>query len=99
MIDLNLTSVFHASQAALHHLFATIRDQGARGAEIVNVIAVSGMAADRGFPVYSAAKAGALNLTRSNALELPRLGVRVNAVSPGADRSPALGAGADLAKP
>lgn len=56
---LNLTSVFHASR-------------GARGAAIVNVISVSGMAADRRFPAYNASKAGALNLTRSIALELPR---------------------------
>jgi meso-butanediol dehydrogenase/(S,S)-butanediol dehydrogenase/diacetyl reductase len=80
--------VFHASQAALPHLLATIRDHGARGAAIVNVISVSGMAADRGFPAYNAAKAGALNLTRSIALELAPLGVRVNAVSPGAVETP-----------
>jgi meso-butanediol dehydrogenase/(S,S)-butanediol dehydrogenase/diacetyl reductase len=88
MIDLNLTSVFQASQAALPHLLATIRDQDAPGAAIVNVISVSGMAADRGFPAYNAAKAGALNLTRSMALELAPQRVRVNAVSPGAIDTP-----------
>jgi 3-oxoacyl-[acyl-carrier protein] reductase len=42
-------------------------------------------------PVYSATKAGVIGLTRSNAVELARFGVTVNAVCPGPIQTEMLG--------
>jgi meso-butanediol dehydrogenase/(S,S)-butanediol dehydrogenase/diacetyl reductase len=76
----NLHALFESCQAALPFLQAS--------AAIVNVISVSGLAGDRGLAAYNAAKAGALNFTRSLALELAPRGIRVNAISPGAVDTP-----------
>lgn len=46
------------------------------------------MAADRRFPAYNASKAGALNPDPKHRAGAPALGVRVNAVAPGAIEIP-----------
>lgn len=86
-LEVNLTGVFHASQAAVPHLRATVA-AGATQAAIVNVLSIDAIAADRGMAAYGAAKAGALNFTRALALELAAERIRVNAVSPGAVDTP-----------
>ena len=87
-LEVNLTSVFETCEIALPHLRRTIESEAAKGAAIVNVASISGMAGDRGMSAYNAAKAGVLNFTRSLALELSREKIRVNAVSPGAIDTP-----------
>lgn len=62
-----------------------------RGA-IVNVASVAGMTAAPAH-AYAVAKAGVVHLTMTLAAEWGRCGVRVNAVSPGFTRTPALEAG------
>jgi meso-butanediol dehydrogenase / (S,S)-butanediol dehydrogenase / diacetyl reductase len=84
----NLHALFESCQAALPHLLATIADDESASAAIVNVSSVSGMAGDHGLAAYNAAKAGALNFTRSLALELAPRRIRVNAISPGAVDTP-----------
>lgn len=88
LIDINLNGVFEACQSALPHLRAMIAAGLGSGAAIVNVASISAIAGDRGMPAYNAAKAGALNFTRSLALELAPEKIRVNAVSPGAIDTP-----------
>jgi NAD(P)-dependent dehydrogenase (short-subunit alcohol dehydrogenase family) len=76
-IDLNLTSLFTATQAAAKAMIA-----GRRGGAIINIASIEGL---RGAPmhsVYAACKAGMVNLTRTAALELAEHGIRVNCIAP-----------------
>lgn len=67
-----------------------------RRGSIVNIASVAGM---RSGPLhaYGPAKAGVISLTQCLAAEWGRSGVRVNAVSPGFTRTPALAKGVDKA--
>lgn len=75
VVDVNLTSAFLGTRAALVHL--------GQGGAVVNI---ASNAALRGVPrygAYAAAKHAVLGLTRTAAAEGARHGVRVNAVAPG----------------
>lgn len=50
---------------------------------MVNISSVHGLAAVRNYPVYAAAKAGLINLTRQMSIDAGPLGIRVNAICPG----------------
>ncbi|MBT8142987.1 MAG: pteridine reductase [Gammaproteobacteria bacterium] len=76
LIDSNLKGAFFLSQAALPWL------QKSAGC-IVNITDIFADKALEGFSLYTAAKAGLLNLTQNLALELAPE-VRVNAIAPGA---------------
>jgi len=58
------------------------------GGAIVNVASVAGLVATADRDAYTAAKGGLIALTRSLALEYGPLGIRVNAVCPGAVLTP-----------
>lgn len=76
LIGSNLKAPLFLAQAAAPHLDRS-------GGCIVNITDIHAERPLKGYPVYCAAKAGLLGLTRALALELgPR--VRVNAVAPGA---------------
>jgi len=76
LIGSNLKAPLFLSQAAAPHLKAS-------GGAIINIVDIHAERPLKGYPLYSAAKAGLLGLTRALALELaPR--VRVNGVAPGA---------------
>lgn len=76
LIGSNLKAPLFLAQAAASHLAAS-------GGAIVNIVDIHAERPLKGYPLYCAAKAGLLGLTRALALELaPR--VRVNGVAPGA---------------
>ena len=81
----------------LRGTFLVARSVGERMAKrrhgaIVNVASVAGMTSGP-IHAYTAAKAGVIQLTQTLAAEWGRVGVRVNAVSPGFTRTVALEAG------
>jgi 3-oxoacyl-[acyl-carrier protein] reductase len=88
VIDLNLTGVFLCTRAVSRSMLK------ARAGRIINITSVVGLMGNPGQANYSAAKAGVIGLTRSNAAEFAARGVTVNAVAPGfiaSDMTAALG--------
>jgi NAD(P)-dependent dehydrogenase (short-subunit alcohol dehydrogenase family) len=83
VIEVNLKSVWRAIKYAAPKMME-------HGGSIINT---GSTAALRGYPgvgAYSASKAGVLQLTQVAALELAKYRIRVNAVCPGAIRTPLL---------
>ena len=76
-LEVNLTSVFLTTTAALPML---VRSRG----QIVNILSISSRQAFANCSAYTAAKFGALGLTRVLAEEFRAKGIRVTAVLPGA---------------
>lgn len=76
VMDVKLRSGWLTTRYALEEL--------AGGGSIVNVSSVHGGRTTRGYFPYNVAKAGVDGLTRALAVELGPVGVRVNAVAPGA---------------
>lgn len=79
----NLRAPFVATRACAKRLAAV---SGA----VVNIASVHGLATSANVSPYAASKGGLIAFTRAAAVELGALGVRVNAVAPGAVDTPAL---------
>ncbi len=83
--EVNLTSVYLCSKAALTHMV----EQG--GGSIINTasfVAVMGAATSQ--ISYSASKGGVLSMTRELGVQFAREGIRVNALCPGPVNTPLL---------
>jgi NAD(P)-dependent dehydrogenase (short-subunit alcohol dehydrogenase family) len=76
-IRVNLRHQFFAIQAVVPDM------KKAKNGSIVNLGSTSWMVAFGGLPVYTAAKAGVLGLTRGLARELGKHNIRINTVAPG----------------
>jgi NAD(P)-dependent dehydrogenase (short-subunit alcohol dehydrogenase family) len=87
-IDINLVSMLAATSTAAPLIAQTVAGDGpARGAgrgggSIVNITSIEGLRAAPMYAVYAACKAGMINFTRTMALELAELGIRINAIAP-----------------
>jgi NAD(P)-dependent dehydrogenase (short-subunit alcohol dehydrogenase family) len=77
VLDVDLTAAFFFTQAAGRVMAR------AGGGSVVNIASVNGHQGEPLNAPYNAAKAGLIGLTRSLAMDLGRLGIRVNSVSPG----------------
>lgn len=75
LININVKGLYGVSHQALPHL------KKSKG-NIVNVSSVSGIGGDWGACLYDMSKGAVTNMTRSMALDLGRIGLRVNAVAP-----------------
>lgn len=77
VLDVNLTGVFHCTQAVLPYLI-----EKGKG-KIINTSSVSGVYGNVGQTNYAATKAAVVGMTKTWAKELGRKGINVNAVAPG----------------
>jgi NAD(P)-dependent dehydrogenase (short-subunit alcohol dehydrogenase family) len=81
-LSINLDGTFFMSRAALPHLLKN------EHSAIINVASVAGLIGQASCAAYCASKAGVIGLTRSMAMEFLGQGLRVNAVCPGAVKTP-----------
>ena len=82
VIDINLHGVYHGMRAVRDAMVAS------GGGSIVNISSIDGLAGVLGMTSYSASKFAVTGMTRSAAIELGPVGIRVNSIHPGVINSP-----------
>jgi 3-oxoacyl-[acyl-carrier protein] reductase len=83
VIAVNLRGMFLVAQAVAQ----VLADQGSGGV-IVNMSSTNGLGGEADYAHYNASKGGVLLLTKTMAVELGPLGIRVNALCPGYIETP-----------
>ena len=78
VLAVNLSGVFYGVRAA-----AAYMKKNKVSGSIINMASILGQVGFRGAGAYSAAKGGVNQLSRTAALELAPLGIRVNSIAPG----------------
>ena len=85
VISINLKSVALCLKYEIKQMMA----QG-DGGSIVNIASISGIRPQPGNPAYMASKHGVIGLTKSASFDYSAEGIRVNAIAPGAIKTPML---------
>lgn len=78
VLAVNQTAVWDVAQLVSQRLVAA-----GKGGSIVNISSITGLRAVGGAGSYAVTKAAVAHMTRIQALELARHGIRVNAIAPG----------------
>lgn len=82
VMDINLTGLFFVAQAVCQRMAS--RKKGV----VINMSSKNGLDGEFGYAHYNASKGAIIMLTKTMALELAHLGIRVNAVCPGYLQTP-----------
>jgi len=82
VIDVNLTSVFRLTRAAIKNMVRR------RHGRIINMTSIVGVTGNPGQANYAASKAGMIGMTKSIAAEVAGRGITLNCIAPGFITSP-----------
>jgi NAD(P)-dependent dehydrogenase (short-subunit alcohol dehydrogenase family) len=79
--DATMAVLLRGVFVGMKHAAAVMKQQ--RGGSIISTASIAGLQAGYSGPVYAAAKAAVVQLTRTVAVELGEFGIRVNCICPG----------------